>query len=354
MKAAVLHKVGNLRYEDFPVPYHGKGWALIKVKAVGLCGSDIPRIFETGTYIFPLIPGHEFSGEIVRVGRAIPCLRRGVKGNAKLREGDRVTVFPLIPCKRCRYCKMGFFSQCKQYDYLGSRRHGAMAEYVEVPKQNIFLLPRGVSFAEAALTEPAAVALHALYKLKTLRGKTMALFGCGTIGLILAQLARIKGIKKIFLIDIDEARLKKAREIGFRHTINSKKTNVVNSILKITEREGVEIVIEGAGVSATYNQAIAITAKLGKIIFLGNPLEDVVLKKDFVSRILRGEITIQGTWNSMALSTRKNEWKEVLGYMAKGKLKTTLLAKTFPLEEINKVLERVREGGERRKPIFLP
>jgi len=342
MKAAVLHKVGNLRYEDFPVPYHGKGWALIKVKAVGLCGSDIPRIFETGTYIFPLIPGHEFSGEIVRV-----------KGK-RIREGDRVTVFPLIPCKRCRYCRRGFFAQCKQYDYLGSRRHGAMAEYVEVPKQNIFLLPRGVSFAEAALTEPAAVALHALYKLKTLRGKTMALFGCGTIGLILAQLARIKGIKKIFLIDIDEARLKKAREIGFRHTINSKKTNVVNSILKITEREGVEIVIEGVGVSATYNQAIAITAKLGKIIFLGNPLEDVVLKKDFVSRILRGEITIQGTWNSMALSTSKNEWKEVLGYMANGKLKTTLLAKTFPLEEINKVLERVREGEERRKPIFLP
>ena len=191
MKAAVLHKVGNLRYEDFPVPYHGKGWALIKVKAVGLCGSDIPRIFETGTYIFPLIPGHEFSGEIVRV-----------KGNGKLRRGDRVTVFPLIPCKRCRYCRRDFFAQCKQYDYLGSRRHGAMAEYVEVPKQNIFLLPRGVSFAEAALTEPAAVALHALYKMKTLSGKTMALFGCGTVGLILAQLARIKGIKKIFLISI--------------------------------------------------------------------------------------------------------------------------------------------------------
>lgn len=343
MKAAVLYKVGDLRYEDFPLPHLKNGWALVKVKAVGLCGSDIPRIFATGTYKFPLIPGHEFSGEIVEV-----------KAKSKVKKGDRVTVFPLIPCRRCKFCKRGFFGQCGHYDYLGSRRNGALAEYVEVPIENIFPLPDKVAFIEACHTEPAGVALHALNKCGSIKGKTMALFGCGTIGLILAQLARIKGIKKIILIDIDAARLKKARGIGFRNTINSKKINAANRILKITGGKGTELVIEGVGLSSTYNQAIAITAKLGKIIFLGNPLEDVKLKKDFVSKILRGEITIQGAWNSVALSAKKSEWKEILIYMAQGKLKTTLLSRAFPLKKINEVLDRVRKGKEKGKVIFIP
>lgn len=351
MKAAVLYKVGDLRYEDFPLPKPRNGWALVRVKAVGLCGSDIPRLFETGTYSFPLIPGHEFSGEVVEI-----------KGKGKIKPGDRVTVFPLIPCRKCPWCKLGFFAQCNRYDYLGSRRHGAMAEYAEAPLENIFSLPDKVSFTEASLTEPASVALHALTRGEPLKGKTMALFGCGTIGLILAQLARIKGIKKSYLIDIDEAKLAKAREIGFKETINSRKAKVVDVILKATRGEGVELVIEGVGLSITYNQAMAITSKLGKIVFLGNPLEEVRLKKELVSKILRGEITIQGTWNSKAMSrqshpfrgTKGSEWKEVLGYMAQGKLRTSILAKTFPLKEINQVLEKVREGKESGKIIFAP
>lgn len=347
MKAAVLHKVGDIRYEDMPVPGTRTGWALVRVKAVGLCGSDIPRIFKTGTYSFPLIPGHEFSGEIVEVGKG---------GTQRLmwRRGDRVTVFPLIPCKKCRFCRKGFYAQCDSYDYLGSRRHGAMAKYVEAPLENIISLPGGVSFVEASLTEPAAVALHALSQIDNLKNKTIALFGCGTIGIILAQLARIKGVKKIFLIDIDENKLKKARQIGFKYTINSKKIDVVNKILKISRGEGMEFVIEGVGLSITYNQAVAITAKLGKIVFLGNPLEDIKLKKPLVSKILRGEITIQGTWNSAAISKERNEWKEVLGYMAKERLKTALLTKIFPLKDIHEVLDRVRSGKERRKVIFQP
>ena len=343
MKAAVLYKVGDLRYEDFLLPKPRNGWALIRVKAVGLCGSDIPRLFETGTYSFPLIPGHEFSGEVV-----------AIKGKGKIKSGDRVTVFPLIPCKKCRWCKLGFFAQCNKYDYLGSRRHGAMAEYVQAPIENIFPLPDKVTFSEASLTEPASVALHALTRGEPLKGKTMALLGCGTIGLILAQLARIKGIKKSYLIDIDEDKLTKAREMGFKETINSQKAKVVDVLLKETRGEGVELVIEGVGLSITYNQSIAITSKLGKIVFLGNPLEEVRLKKELVSKILRGEITIEGTWNSVAMSTKGSEWKEVLGYMAQGKLRTSLLAKTFPLKEINQVLEMVRQGKESGKIIFVP
>lgn len=343
MKAAVLHGIGDLRYEDFPEPSCRKGCAIIRVRAVGTCGSDIPRIFETGTYSFPLIPGHEFSGEITEADRY---------SDTEIKKGGRVTVFPLIPCKKCDFCQRGFFAQCDTYDYLGSRRHGAMAEYVEAPLENIFPIPENVSFEEAALTEPASVALHALYKAGDIKGKTIALFGCGTIGLIFAQVARIKQVKRIFIMDIDEERLNKAKAIGFKYVINSRSVNPLDYIMKET-KHGVDIAVEGVGLNSTYNHAISAVSKLGCIVFLGNPLEDIVLKRNNISRILRGEITILGVWNSIALSG-DSEWNEVLGYMAEGNLRTTLFAEAFPLSEINEVLNKVKEGKEKRKIIFIP
>ncbi|MCH5303916.1 MAG: alcohol dehydrogenase catalytic domain-containing protein, partial [Ruminococcus sp.] len=138
MKARVLHAVGDLRYEDYPIPQLKPDEVLLKVKACGICGSDIPRIFVNGTYHFPTIPGHEFAGQVVAAAS---------KENEHL-IGTRAAVFPLIPCRECNSCNKGTFETCKSYDYLGSRSDGAFAEYVRVPVWNLVPIADNVSYEE--------------------------------------------------------------------------------------------------------------------------------------------------------------------------------------------------------------
>lgn len=163
MKAAVLYSIDDLRVEEVPTPEVKDGWVLIKVDSAGICGSDIPRIKKTGTYSFPLIPGHEFSGKV-------------------LETGEKVAVYPLIPCGECVFCKTGEFNLCDHYDYLGSRRDGGFAQFVSVPEGNLIPVPENVSLEDAALAEPATVAQHAVKRSKLVKGGTVLVVGAGTIG----------------------------------------------------------------------------------------------------------------------------------------------------------------------------
>ena len=152
MRAYELHGVNDLRREDIEKPEIPSGWVLVQVKASGICSSDIPRIFTNGTYHFPTIPGHEFSGVVAAYGEGVP----------EERVGKRVGIFPLIPCRTCPQCRQKKYEMCEHYDYLGSRRDGGFAEYVAVPDWNLMELPENVSFREAAMLEPLSVALHAV------------------------------------------------------------------------------------------------------------------------------------------------------------------------------------------------
>ena len=131
MKAAVLHAPGDLRVENVPIPVAGPDEVLVRVMAAGICGSDIGRVMVTGTYNFPTIPGHEFSGIIERIGSNVN----------NLAPGDRVAVAPLMPCMECEWCDAGKFSLCDSYDFMGSRRNGAFAEYIAAPARNVINIP---------------------------------------------------------------------------------------------------------------------------------------------------------------------------------------------------------------------
>ncbi len=152
MKAWILHEIGEIQLEELEKPLPGRGEVLIAVKAAGICGSDIPRIYETGAHTHPLIPGHEFSGVVEAVGAEADTAWLG----------KRVGIFPLIPCRRCPPCANKLYEMCRHYDYLGSRRNGGFAEYAAVPVECLVELPENVTFAEAAMLEPMAVAVHAM------------------------------------------------------------------------------------------------------------------------------------------------------------------------------------------------
>ena len=156
--------------------------------------------------VFPTVCGHEFAGIVDACGP-------GVDG---FTPGDPVVVFPLLWCGTCSACEQGKYVQCRDYDYLGSRSDGAFAEYVVAPKANLIRVPQGVTLEEAAMTEPAAVALHAVRRAQTsLAGKTVAIFGAGPIGLMTAQWARIMGATTVFLFDIVAEKLALAKRLGF-------------------------------------------------------------------------------------------------------------------------------------------
>lgn len=338
MKAAILHAIRDLRYEDVPIPETKPGSALIRVKASGVCGSDIPRVMKKGTYKFPLIPGHEFAGEVVELKD---------EGSSKIKIGDRVAVFPLIPCGKCPYCQIGEYAQCDDYDYLGSRRDGGFAEYVTAPISNLVLIPENVDFESSAMTEPASVALHALRRAGLDIGDNVVILGAGTIGLILAQWAKISGAGRIFITDISEEKLTSAMEHGFTDCINAQNNDPVSIVKEETEGRGADICIEAAGTPVTFEQSLRIVRKLGKVILMGNVSGDVLIPEKTASDILRGQLTIFGTWNSSITAVPKDEWKTSLKFMSLGTLNLkSLITHRFTLDRANEAFDMMYNKRE--------
>jgi len=339
MNAFVLHAVGDMRYQRVRRPGPGEGEVLVRVGFCGVCGSDIPRVFVKGTYHFPTIIGHEFSGTVEACGP-------GVDGCA---PGDRVVVFPLIWCGRCAPCEQGKYVQCLDYDYLGSRSDGAFADFVVAPRQNLVPVPAGVSLEEAAMTEPAAVALHALRRAGGCSvGDSVAIFGAGPIGLMVAQWARALGASPIILFDIIPEKTVKAREVGFSLTFNSLDVDPVQTIQSITGRDGAYVCVDGAGVPQTFNQAAASTMRGGRMIILGNASADVTMPTGLISQLMRREVTIFGTWNSdYSAAGNDDDWQMALAAMASKAIDLApLITHRIRLEDAFDALKMMQEQRE--------
>lgn len=345
MKAAVLYGIGDLRFEEVPLPKIKKKEVLVRVKACGICSSDIARVMEKGTYSFPLIPGHEISGEVANMKGDVSSLKEETKSVNQ--DGDRVAVAPLLPCYKCPHCQIGEYNLCDDYDYLGSRCNGGFAEYVKAPQENLIKIPPGVSFEEAALTEPTSVALHALRRAKMEPGDKVAILGTGTIGIILAQWARIMGASQVYLVDVVEEKLRVAQEYSFAEVINASKEDAVKSILEKTGQRGVDVSIEAAGNPITFKQSIQVVRKGGKVVFLGNMRGEVILPDELVSSILRKELTMYGTWNSRFAEFPKNEWAATLHFIKVGKLRVKpLITHRFELKQAEEAFQMMYKGEE--------
>lgn len=340
MNACVLHAVGDLRVEQIPMPQRKPGEVLLKIKASGICGSDLPRVFEKGTYHFPTIPGHEFAGEVVEADR--PEL-----------IGRRAAVFPLLPCMRCEACLAEEYAQCNNYNYFGSRCDGGFAEYICVPEWNLVNVPDGVGLEEAAMSEPAAVARHAVITGGVKRGETVAIFGAGPIGLMLALWAKTSGASRIILADIDAYKVEFARKMGFE-AVNGREEDAVETIRQRTGGRGADVCIEGAGASQAWEQCLCSAAAFGRVVLMGNPSGDMKLTQKGYWEILRKQLTLKGTWNS-SFSSRANDWTAALEAMGTGKLNVKpLVSHRFQLSQCREAFDvmRRREGWV-NKVMFL-
>ena len=334
MKACVLHNINDLKYEEVPMPSLKEGEVLLKIKASGICGSDIQRVFEKGTYHFPTIPGHEFAGEIVDA----------FDEKDKALIGKKAAVFPLLPCFQCSSCQIGEYAQCKSYNYYGSRCDGGFAEYLAVKIFNLVLLPEGVSFEEAAMCEPTAVAIHALSQAGINFGDTVTIFGAGTIGVMLALVAKAWGASKIILVDIDEQKLLFARKLGFLLSFNSKETDIIEKIEELTEGKGSDVTVEGTGVSAAFESCMKVAGTFGKVVLMGNPIKEMTLSQKAYWEILRKQLKLLGTWNS-SYNEMKNDWKKAVNAMPQLDLKR-LITHHFDFADCNKAFLMMKNQSE--------
>lgn len=338
MEAIVLHAVSDLRYEQVPVPDLESGTVRVRIGFCGVCGSDIPRCFSKGTYHFPTICGHEFAGTIDACADDVQ----------EYQAGDRVAVFPLLWNDDHPACEEGKYAQSDGYDYLGSRSDGAFSEYVIAPVRNLLRVPDNVSLEEAAMTEPAAVALHAVRRASVRLGDSAAVFGLGPIGLMVAQWLRAMGAGPIALFDIQPEKLELAKKLGFELTYDSRHVNPTDIVNELTGNRGVHVAIEGAGVPATMIQSMEVTRRAGRVVLLGNPSADVTLPAPLISQVMRREIDLFGTWNSdFSVYQDDDDWRTVLAAMASGTLDLKpLITHRIPLEGGIGALEMMRDQSE--------
>lgn len=290
MKAWVLHNINDLRYEAVEEPRLSEHEVLVSVKAAGICGSDIPRIYRDGAHSMPLIPGHEFSGEVVKLGR----------GADKKWKGKRVGIFPLIPCGKCRQCVNLKYEMCRGYSYLGSRRNGGFADYVAVPEWNLVCLPESVSYEEAAMLEPMAVAMHAINRLNFTERDTAVVIGLGTIGQLLTMFLLERGIQNVLAIGRKESQRRTAMKLGVleKNYCDSREEDENNFVMYHTQGCGADVVFECVGKNETVARAIDLAAPAGQICMVGNPSTDITLEKSVYWKILRNQLCVAGSWNS--------------------------------------------------------
>lgn len=311
MKAAVLTQTNTLVIEERPMPVRGEDEVILRVGAAGICGSDLPRVFAGKVYHFPLVLGHEFAGEIVDA--ADPAL-----------IGTRAAVFPLLPCRKCAMCEAEEYPLCADYDYYGSRRDGAMEEYLAVKLWNLIPVPDGVSMEEAAMCEPAAVARHAIMRARLTGGERVLVYGAGPIGLMLGQWALSMGAASVAYADIDARKLAFAEELGFARRDEGTKYDVV---------------IEGAGHPSALEGAIASAAPFGRLVLMGNASRDMDIPQAVYQQILRRQLTLAGTWNS-SYNSRVNDWRASLEAMASGALNAkALISHKFALEQVREAFD---------------
>lgn len=285
MKAAVTYATQNLKIETVPIPEIKENEVLIKVKACGICGTD-PHIYN-GHFPAPkpLIQGHEFSGEVVKVGSSVTSAT----------VGDRVTVDINISCGNCYYCRTGQKLFCENITQLGVHINGAFAEYIKAPESNIHQLPEGMSWEEGAYIEPLACVIRGQERANVTMGDIVAIIGAGPMGLAHAIMAKLNGASKVILSEMNKTRLQKAKDLGVDFVIDASEKDPVQEVYNLTDGRGADVVFEVVGAIPTYQQALKMVRKGGTLVAYGAAPADKVMEIapfDIFSK----ELTIVGSY----------------------------------------------------------
>jgi L-iditol 2-dehydrogenase len=342
MKALVLEEYGKFLYKEMPMPEIGAGDVLVRIMACAVCGSDVHGMDgSTGRRIPPVVMGHEASGIVMSVGADV----------GDISVGDRVTFDSTIYCGQCIHCSLGEVNLCGNRRVLGVsckeyQMDGAFAEYAAVPSHVIYKLPDNVTFQQAAMVEPLAVAFHAVSLARISSGAAVVV-GCGTIGLMVAQLLRSKGFSPVIVSDIAEEKLALAASLGFSHRVNSSEESLADAVMALTGGEGVALSVDAVGVDSSVMDAVLSLCKGGECVLVGNIKPNVTIP---LQHIVTRQISLFGSCASAG------EYPQCLGLIAERNVDVDrLISKAVPLSQGDEWIRRLydREPGL-YKIVLLP
>lgn len=345
MKAVVLYENSVIKYEDYNLPNIENNMVKIHVKACGICGSDIPRVFNNSAHFYPVVLGHEFAGVIEEIG----------EGVENFKVGDHVAGIPLMPCYECDDCKKGNYSLCENYKFVGSSIQGAFAEYIILPKTNVFKIASQIPFEQGALFEPSTVALHSIFVSEFKRKKTVAILGGGTVGLFILQWVKILGASNIVVFGRDKNHLKLAKELGADKTISILDFDNIYSNETLEKIGFFDYVYEASGAEQMINWSFSIAGKKSTICMVGTPKQQVKFNFKQWELINRKELKVLGSWMSYSEPFPGKEWDMTNEYFSNGKLKYDfkLFHKIFPMKDAESAFELFRSGEKINGRILL-
>ncbi|PHV72136.1 galactitol-1-phosphate 5-dehydrogenase [Sporanaerobium hydrogeniformans] len=345
MKAAVLYGNEDIRYDDYETPCIKPGCVKVKVRATGICGSDVPRVLHNGAHFYPVVLGHEFAGDVVEIGE-------GVTG---FEIGDRVSGAPLVPCLKCEDCQNGNYSLCKHYSFIGSREQGSFAEYVVMPALNAVKFSDTIPYEQGAMFEPSTVALHGLMCNQYKGGEYVAILGGGTIGLFTMQWAKIFGSRKVVVFDISEERLELAKRLGADEIINTLEEDFMEKAKAITGGKGYPYVFETAGNTVTMQMAFEVASNKAHVCFVGTPTKNLEFTPKLFENMNRKEFTLTGSWMSYSAPFPGKEWELTAHYFATGALKFDegLIFKKFAMKDVKEAFELYKNPSQVKGKILL-
>lgn len=284
MRALMYEGAWQMPLREIDSPVAGPEDVIVSVQAAGVCGSDVHGFTgSTGRRTPGIVMGHEFSGIITSTGAAVKDYS----------TGDRVVVQPLTTCGDCEMCRAGRPNVCVNRTLIGMHRHGAYAEAVSVPQQQLFHLPDNLTWEQGALVEPLSVALHAANLTPLTLMDTVVIVGAGTIGLLALLSVRLKGAGRVIVTDMSRHRLELARQLGADIVVNIAEQDPVAVVKDATSGAGADAAIEAVGISAAVQQALAVTRIGGNITWIGNSAPEVTLN---MQQVVTREITIRGTY----------------------------------------------------------
>jgi len=344
MKALLLTAPSQLEWVDFPRPEPVAGEVLVRVRACGICGSDIHGWDgSTGRRRPPLIMGHEAAGEIAALGADVTGWQ----------VGERVTFDSTISCGQCSFCRDGRVNLCGSRRVLGVapaeyRQHGAFAEYIVLPARILYRLPAGLTFEQAAMVEPVSIAIHAVQRVRVAPTDTAVVVGSGMIGLFVVQVLRWAGARRIVAVDLEPKRLALARELGATDMIQSDTCDVPAEVARLTGGQGADLAFEVVGVSATLQLALACLRRGGSAVLVGNlaPQTDFPLQS-----VVTRELTLYGTCSSAG------EYPLCLALISRGVIRVEpMISAVVPLADGAEWFHRLsaKDGARYMKVILQP
>lgn len=321
MKALLLSEYSHLEMSDVAEPEPEVGELLIAVAACGICGSDVHGFDgSSGRRIPPLVMGHEAAGVVAGVGAGV----------TRFQVGDRVTFDSTVYCGACVYCQRGEINLCDRREVVGVscrefRRAGAFAEYVTVPERIVYGLPEGLEFAEAAMLEAVAVALHAVHLAEIGPGETAVVIGGGMIGLLTMQAALALGCRRVLVADVDGTRLAMAEELGATEALLASGGELAQRVKALTDGHGAAVVFEAVGRDETVTAAVDAVRKGGTVVLVGNITPEVTLP---LQKVVSRQIRLQGSCASCG------EYPEAIELVSSGRIRVKpLITAVAPLED---------------------